>query len=315
MSNVLLIDLTGSDATALHMALGRAGHRVTAVGTGLFALTMVERDRPDIIISPTHVSDIDGYELCAIIRSDPATRNVPFLLLAGPDGGDSGAAARVAATQVIAHGTSVTSIVGEVARLLGREIEPALIGTPPVSRRGNDVDLPVASPPRGGDPAVIVDGIVDRPRSSDSGSGPRAADVEGEAVVNVPTPAPRGPVAGPIFQGSLDIMDLADLTQAMGNSGKTGHLTVRLAHGDGVIVFEAGRVVHAEHDGRFGEVAFGTLVTAAHRDSGHFSFTPLDRYSAIAPRTIHRSIEQLLLSIAAEIDEGRTGAAAIAPGA
>jgi CheY-like chemotaxis protein len=314
MSNVLLIDLTGTDATALHMALGRAGHRVTAVGTGLFALTMVERDRPDIIISPTHVSDIDGYELCAIIRSDPATHRVPFLLLAGPDGGDSGAASRVAATQVISHGTSVESIVSEVARLLGREIEPALIGAPAVSRRESDGALPVASPSHGGGAAVIVDGIVDRPRTSDSESSPRA-DVEVGAVVNVNPPAPRGPAAGPTFQGSLDIMDLADLTQAMGNSGKTGHLTVRLARGDGVIVFEAGRVVHAEHDGRFGEVAFGTLVSAAHRDSGHFSFTPLDRYSAIAPRTIHRSIEQLLLSIAAEIDEGRTGAAAIAPGA
>jgi CheY-like chemotaxis protein len=315
MSNVLLIDLTGSDATALHMALGRAGHRVTAVGTGLFALTMVERDRPDIIISPTNVSDIDGYELCAIIRSDPATQNVPFLLLAAADGGDQAAAARAGATGVIAHGTLVERIVGEVARLLGRDIEPALIDAPASARRGSDGGLPVAPPARAGDSAVIVDGVVDRARTSDNGASPHTADVEVEAVVNANPPAPRGTATGPTFQGSLDIMDLADLTQAMGNSGKTGHLTVRLAHGDGVIVFEAGRVVHAEHEGRFGEVAFGTLVSAAHRESGHFSFTPLDRYSAIAPRTIHRSIEQLLLSIAADIDEGRTGAAAIAPGA
>jgi CheY-like chemotaxis protein len=315
MSNVLLIDLTGSDATALHMALGRAGHRVTAVGTGLFALTMVERDRPDIIISPTNVSDIDGYELCSIIRSDPATHNVPFLLLAGPDGGDAGAASRVAATGMIAHGTPVDTIVTEVARRLGREIEPALIDGPAGPRRESGIGLPVVTSARASDAAVIVDGVVDRPRASDGGARPQKDDVAGEAVVNANSPAPRGPAAGPTFQGSLDIMDLADLTQAMGNSGKTGHLTVRLPHGDGVIVFEAGRVVHAEHDGRFGEAAFGTLVSAAHRDSGQFSFTPLDRYSAIAPRTIHRSIEQLLLSIAADIDEGRTGAAAIAPGA
>jgi CheY-like chemotaxis protein len=313
MSNVLLIDLTGSDATALHMALGRAGHRVTAVGTGLFALTMVERDRPDIIISPTNVSDIDGYELCAIIRSDPATQDVPFLLLAGADGGDPGAASRVEATGVIAHGTSVERIVGEVARLLGRDIEPALIDSP-AARRESDEGRPAAPPARAGASAVIVDGIVDRVRTSDNGGSPHTGDAEVEAV-NANPSGPRGPAAGPTFQGSLDIMDLADLTQAMGNSGKTGHLTVRLAHGDGVIVFEGGRVVHAEHDGRFGEGAFGTLVSAAHRESGHFSFTPLDRYSAIAPRTIHRSIEQLLLSIAADIDEGRTGAAAIAPGA
>ena len=45
------------------------------------------------------------------------TQDVPFLLLAGADGGDPGAASRVEATGVIAHGTSVERIVGELGRM------------------------------------------------------------------------------------------------------------------------------------------------------------------------------------------------------
>jgi CheY-like chemotaxis protein len=312
MPNVLLIDLARADVAALHTALNQAGHRVTAVGTGLFALTMVERDRPDVIVSRARVSDIDGYELCAILRSDPTTRSVPFLLLAGPDGGDPDAARRVGATRMVPGDASVETIVSEVGALLGAGVETAVIGGPPgavVFDDGPDAAAPsVGDEP---DSAVIVEGTADFARAAATFEPLRPAEL---ASFDPPEPPPtRGLSAGPTLRGSLDVMDLTDLTQAMGHGGKTGHLTVRMPDGDGVIVFEEGRVVHAEYDNLFGEAAFAALVSATHHSSGEFCFTPLDRYSAIAPRTIQRTVEQLLLSIAAEIDEGRTGARAIAP--
>jgi len=313
MPNVLLIDLARADLAALHTALNQAGHRVTAVGTGLFALTMVERDRPDVIVSRARVSDIDGYELCAILRSDPTTRSVPFLLLAGPDGGDPDAARRVGATRMVSGDASVETIVSEVAGLLGAGVEAAVIGGSAgavVFDDGSDVaDAPSVSERL--DSAVIIEGTADFARAADTFEPMRRAEVT--SFDPPEPPAPRGVSAGPTLRGSLDVMDLTDLTQAMGHGGKTGHLTVRVSDGDGVIVFEEGRVVHAEYDSRFGEAAFAALVSATHRSSGEFCFRPLERYSAIAPRTIQRTVEQLLLSIAAEIDEGRTGARAIAP--
>ena len=45
------------------------------------ALTTLEWNRPDVVVSQEDVPELDGYELCSIIRSDPSTKALPFLLL------------------------------------------------------------------------------------------------------------------------------------------------------------------------------------------------------------------------------------------
>ena len=82
----------------------------------------------------------------------------------------------------------------------------------------------------------------------------------------------------------------------------------------GVIVFDHGRVVHAEFFGLIGETAFAALLVAAHGPAlgeahGSFVFHQLENGAANGAKTIHCDLKQLLLSAAAEIDEGRTGAA------
>ena len=107
------------------------------------------------------------------------------------------------------------------------------------------------------------------------------------------------------FQGSLEVMDLAELTQAIAMGGKNGRLILALPQGGGVIAFETGRVVHAEFRGNIGEPAFAALLTAAHAQAvGRFCFLPSASGEAPGPsRTIDKSVDQLLLSIATAIDE------------
>src|SRR5436309_780740 len=91
MPRVILIDPDRTALAALQAALGQAGiDEVLAVTSGSFALTMLERNRPDLIVSRVGVPDIDGYELCAIVRKDPLMTGGLFLLLASP--GDATAA-------------------------------------------------------------------------------------------------------------------------------------------------------------------------------------------------------------------------------
>src|SRR5262245_5585637 len=85
MSRVLLVDPDRVALAALQAGLSAAGFRdVSAVTSASFALTMLERNRPDLIVSRVGVPDIDGYELCAIVRTDPLMTGVLFLLLASP---------------------------------------------------------------------------------------------------------------------------------------------------------------------------------------------------------------------------------------
>jgi hypothetical protein len=100
-------------------------------------------------------------------------------------------------------------------------------------------------------------------------------------------------------------MDLADLTQAIASGGKSGRLILALAQGGGVMLFDKGRVVHAEYRNTVGEEAFGALLAACHGDgAGRFCFLPTPAGQASGmPRTIDKTVDRLLLSSATAIDE------------
>lgn len=255
-ARVLVIDPDRGSLIALQRALAEAGlPNVAAVPSGSFALTMIERDRPDLIVSRARIADIDGFELCSIVRSDPSLRGVLFILLAGPDEDVPAGAFTEGPDRMLVGEFTTNTIVSEVVSLLR------------------------------------------------TGSAPPPA----------PVPPPVPPPAQSL-RGSLGIMDLVDLTQAIALGGKTGTLVLGLAAGPGLIVFERGKVVHAEFGGVSGQRAFTALVAAAHRQAGgSFVFNPLDSLAPGLPRTIARAVKQLLLDSATEIDEGRAGPPAIAP--
>jgi hypothetical protein len=107
------------------------------------------------------------------------------------------------------------------------------------------------------------------------------------------------------FQGSLEVMELADLTQAIAAGGKSGRLILALPQGGGLMLFDKGRVVHAEYRNTVGEEAFGALLAACQGEgAGRFCFLPTPAgQSSGMPRTIDKTVDRLLLSSATAIDE------------
>src|SRR5260370_27568025 len=72
MTRVPVIDPDREALAVLRRALGAAGFgNVAGVSSGSFALTMLERDPPHLIVSPACVPDIHGGSLCAILPNDP----------------------------------------------------------------------------------------------------------------------------------------------------------------------------------------------------------------------------------------------------
>src|SRR5262247_3628687 len=127
MPRMLLIDPDRGALFAMQTALRQAGFRdVSAVTSGSFALTMLERNRPDLIVSRVGVPDIDGFELCSIVRKDPLMTGLLFVLLASP--GDVGIPTlpEDKPDQTLAGDLPLTAIVSEVANLLERAAQPAV---------------------------------------------------------------------------------------------------------------------------------------------------------------------------------------------
>lgn len=119
--------------------------------------------------------------------------------------------------------------------------------------------------------------------------------------------AVEAPEAAPVqtLQGSLAVMDMTEVAQAVSIGKKSGRLVLSLPAGEGVILFETGWVVHAEFGGKTGEKAFNAIVMTSHQErSGSFSFTPMGAKKASdLPKTIQKDLETLLLNVAVEIDE------------
>jgi hypothetical protein len=69
-------------------------------------------------------------------------------------------------------------------------------------------------------------------------------------------------VRGQVISGSTPVLDLARVTPALAVSGKSVRVVLTFAGGEGEIVFECSRVVHAEFAGQTGEKALASILTA-----------------------------------------------------
>jgi len=262
------VDADPNKLSVLKAALMHAAYHVTSATSASFALTTLERDRPDLIVSGNRTEDMDGVEFCSIIRSDPATHDIPFLLLSGPKRPTPWAVAQAGVDMLLAGDFVVSAVLDRIAKLLRLTLK-------------TEPDLP---------------------------SSPAAAPVSPPVPPRAAAPLPE--TGRRTFEGAFGVLDLTEVTQAIALGGKTGRLVLQLSAGEGSLLFDSGRVVHAEFGGRTGESAFAALVSSAQFDpEGTFRFKPTEKEPlGSGPRTIQKSVDQLLISVASEIDEGRAAA-------
>ena len=75
-------------AKILQKHLVGAGYEVRVAPDGAQAWEMIQQDPPTLIISDIEMPEMNGYELCRTVKSDPTLRNIPLILLstlASPD--------------------------------------------------------------------------------------------------------------------------------------------------------------------------------------------------------------------------------------
>ena len=69
---------------------------------GAIALGRAIARRPDLVITETHFSRIDGFSLCRLLRADPLTRSVPIVVVtSAASQGDGARALQAGASQVL----------------------------------------------------------------------------------------------------------------------------------------------------------------------------------------------------------------------
>lgn len=82
-SRVLVADDRESIRSLFHRLLNADGHDVVLAPDGASALAAVHRHHPDVILLDVAMPLVDGLEVCRRLKSDPATRLTPVVLVSG----------------------------------------------------------------------------------------------------------------------------------------------------------------------------------------------------------------------------------------
>src|SRR5690349_8072233 len=80
---VLVVDDLDTNRSLLERLLGAEGYRVVTEADGEAGLAAVRREAPDVVLSDIRMPKRDGFALCLAIKSDPATRLIPVVLMTG----------------------------------------------------------------------------------------------------------------------------------------------------------------------------------------------------------------------------------------
>jgi CheY-like chemotaxis protein len=74
------------EALELSYSLVAAGVQVQYAPSALYAMSLIERDQPDVIVCDAELSDMSGAEFLAIVRVEDIYESIPFILLSNEVG-------------------------------------------------------------------------------------------------------------------------------------------------------------------------------------------------------------------------------------
>jgi CheY-like chemotaxis protein len=80
---LLLADDSITIQKVVELVLAEEGYDIKATGDGENALSALSSFKPDVVLADIDMPKMNGYQLCEKIKTNPATKNIPVILLAG----------------------------------------------------------------------------------------------------------------------------------------------------------------------------------------------------------------------------------------
>lgn len=80
-NKILIVEDEESLLKLESILLTSKGYDVRGVGNGQAALDALAEEPADLVLLDIMLPEIDGFEVCRRIKSDPATRHIPVIML------------------------------------------------------------------------------------------------------------------------------------------------------------------------------------------------------------------------------------------
>jgi two-component system, OmpR family, phosphate regulon response regulator PhoB len=81
MARILVVEDEEDIRQILAYNLGQAGHEVLTADRGATALDLLRKEPPELVLLDLMLPDISGLEICRHLKSDPALRAIPVIML------------------------------------------------------------------------------------------------------------------------------------------------------------------------------------------------------------------------------------------
>lgn len=85
MKSVLVVDDEFDVRAIVELILGMENYDVVTTPSALLALEKLDEERPALILTDRMMPVMDGVEFCRRVRANPATRDVPIIMMSAAD--------------------------------------------------------------------------------------------------------------------------------------------------------------------------------------------------------------------------------------
>jgi twitching motility two-component system response regulator PilG len=120
-------------------SLRQHGYEVTSIGNPLETFSLVFRLKPDLILCDITMPELDGYEICAMLRKSTAFREIPIIMLTGKHGFiDRVRAKMVGATDYLTKPFGESELLMLVEKYVGPGQPGNIVSSQPLVNPSND---------------------------------------------------------------------------------------------------------------------------------------------------------------------------------
>jgi CheY-like chemotaxis protein len=78
---IMIVDDDMTNRELLQTVFQRVGYAVIHASNGQQAIRLAESEQPSLVVCDVRMSGMDGYQVCAQIKGNPATKHIPIVML------------------------------------------------------------------------------------------------------------------------------------------------------------------------------------------------------------------------------------------
>lgn len=83
MVKVLFVDDSDLMLKIAKTMLGKFGYQVITATNGKETIELAEKEKPEVIFLDAEMPEMDGWETCQAIKSNPEIKNIPVIMCTG----------------------------------------------------------------------------------------------------------------------------------------------------------------------------------------------------------------------------------------